>query len=89
MDLMEHEVRPGKILRIKNGFNPNSSSIGSIIFSLPVSLMAATAGFAAISALVLQHVIRMPSDAVQKEEETDLDGADEHSAHGHSSDANG
>jgi hypothetical protein len=58
MDMKTRSEHPGRILRIKKGFNPNSSSMGSIIFVLPVSLMAATAGFSAISALVLQHFIR-------------------------------
>lgn len=49
---MNGKIKKGKILRIKHGFNPNSSSIGSIIFSLPVALMAVTFGFSAASALI-------------------------------------
>ena len=56
----------GKILKVKHGFNPNSSSMGSIIFALPVSLIAVTFGMAAISGLILPHFIKddpPPSDA--------------------------
>jgi hypothetical protein len=63
---MKAAENPGRILRIKHGFNPNSSSIGSIIFALPVSLMAATVGFSVISGLVLQYFIRKPPDTPAK-----------------------
>lgn len=39
----------GKILRIKQGYNPNSSSMGSIVFVLPAVLLAITAIFGALS----------------------------------------
>jgi hypothetical protein len=48
----------GKILRVKHGFNPNSSSMGSIIFSLPVSLIAVSFGMAAISGIILPYFIK-------------------------------
>ena len=48
----------GKILKVKHGFNPNSSSMGSIIFALPVSLIAVTFGMAAISGVILPHFIK-------------------------------
>lgn len=40
---------PGRILRLKQGYNPNSSSLGSIVFALPVTLIGLSAlfGFAA------------------------------------------
>jgi hypothetical protein len=47
----------GKILRLKQGYNPNSSSMGSIIFALPVSLIAVTVGFGAISSIILSAFI--------------------------------
>ena len=31
----------GRVLRIKEGYNPNSSSLGSIVFSIPAALIAA------------------------------------------------
>lgn len=36
---MSKKHNNGQILKIKEGFNPNSSSIGSIVFSLPVILL--------------------------------------------------
>jgi hypothetical protein len=31
----------GRILRLKEGYNPNSSSLGSVVFSIPAALAAA------------------------------------------------
>ena len=42
----------GKILRIKHGYNPNSSSMGSIIFALPVALLGISIGFGAVSSII-------------------------------------
>lgn len=43
----------GKILRVKQGYNPNSSSIGSIIFVLPAALLGITAAFGAVSGMIM------------------------------------
>ena len=48
----------GNILRIKQGYNPNSSSMGSIIFALPVSLVAVSFSLAAASGFILPLFIR-------------------------------
>ena len=50
----------GRILRVKKGFNPNSSSIGSVIFALPTSLMAVTIGFSIVSAVLLPYFLGKP-----------------------------
>jgi hypothetical protein len=42
----------GKILRIKQGYNPNSSSMGSIVFVLPVVLLVITVIFGILSGLI-------------------------------------
>ncbi len=42
----------GRILRLKQGYNPNSSSIGTIVFAMPAALMASTAAFAAAAAFI-------------------------------------
>jgi hypothetical protein len=55
---IENRILKGKILRVKQGYNPNSSSMGSIIFALPVSLVAVTFGLAAVSGLILPHFIQ-------------------------------
>ena len=52
----------GKILRVKHGYNPNSSSMGSIIFALPVSMIAITFGMAAVSSLVFSYFIKDESE---------------------------
>jgi hypothetical protein len=48
----------GKILRVKKGYNPNSSSMGSIVFVLPAALLAATVGFGAVSGIILSAFIK-------------------------------
>ena len=50
----------GKILSVKHGYNPNSSSMGSIIFALPVSVIAVAFGTAAVTGLILPHFIKDP-----------------------------
>jgi hypothetical protein len=42
----------GKVLRVKEGFNPNSSSLGSIVFSMSAALMAAPVVLAAAAAWI-------------------------------------
>ncbi len=48
----------GKILRVKQGYNPNSSSMGSIVFTLPAVLLAITVGFGAVSAVIMSAFIK-------------------------------
>ena len=43
----------GKILRVKKGYNPNSSSIGSMVFALPVAFLGITAAFGAVSGIIM------------------------------------
>jgi hypothetical protein len=50
--------RKGKILRIKQGYNPNSSSMGSIVFVLPAVLLAITAVFGALAGLLSALMMR-------------------------------
>ncbi|MFO7900136.1 MAG: hypothetical protein R6V58_13885 [Planctomycetota bacterium] len=42
----------GRVLRVKEGFNPNSSSLGSIVFSIPTALMAAPVVLGAAAAWI-------------------------------------
>ena len=54
----------GKILRVKHGYNPNSSSMGSIVFVLPVFLLVVTVVFGVLSSLVSALALRRrPGDA--------------------------
>ena len=41
----------GRILRLKLGFNPNSSSIGTIVFAMPAAMIGLTVAFGAAAAL--------------------------------------
>ncbi|MCU0663919.1 MAG: hypothetical protein MUC50_16535 [Myxococcota bacterium] len=50
----------GRILRVKQGYNPNSSSIGSVIFSMSAAVIPASILFgmvaSALSTAVLHRV---------------------------------
>jgi hypothetical protein len=59
---------PGKILKVKHGYNPNSSSMGSIIFALPVSLIAVSFGMAAVSGLIMSHFVKDADKARSREQ---------------------
>jgi hypothetical protein len=48
----------GKVLRIKQGYNPNSSSMGSVIFVLPAALLGLTALFGAVSGFLSTILLR-------------------------------
>lgn len=47
----------GKILRVKQGYNPNSSSIGSMIFVLPAALLGITTVFGAVSGVIMSTLM--------------------------------
>jgi hypothetical protein len=60
----------GKILRVKQGYNPNSSSMGSIVFSLPAALLAATVGFGVVSSIIMSAFIKReekPAESGEKQ----------------------
>ena len=46
------EIKKGKILRIKQGYNPNSSSIGSIVFAVPSMLFVSAILFGTATAII-------------------------------------
>lgn len=51
----------GRVLRIKEGYNPNSSSLGSIVFSFPAALLAAPVLLAGAAAWIAARVAAGPS----------------------------
>lgn len=57
----------GKILRIKLGYNPNSSSMGSMVFILPAALLAVTVGFGAISGIIMSVFIKRSDKKVEND----------------------
>jgi len=48
----------GRILRVKLGYNPNSSSMGSMVFVFPAALLAVTVGFGVISGIIMSVFIK-------------------------------
>jgi len=55
----------GKILRVKTGYNPNSSSMGSIVFVIPAALLGITAGFGVISGIIMSAFIKKSGKKVK------------------------
>ena len=45
-------VLPKGVLKIKTGYNPNSSSIGTVIYSFPLVYIAISAAVAVLIALI-------------------------------------
>jgi hypothetical protein len=60
--------RKGKILRVKQGYNPNSSSMGSMVFSLPAVLLAVTVGFGAVSGIIMSAFIKRDDKTAESDE---------------------
>ncbi len=46
-------MKKGKILRVKTGYNPNSSSIGTLLVAFPCALLVSAVLFNAASAIYL------------------------------------
>jgi hypothetical protein len=57
----------GKILRVKTGYNPNSSSIGSIILVIPAALLGITAGFGVISGIIMSAFMKKSGKKVKND----------------------
>jgi hypothetical protein len=55
---VSHARSEGRILRVKYGYNPNSSSMGSIVFALPASLVGVTAGFGFVSSVITSAFVK-------------------------------
>ncbi len=56
---MDHgrEDRTGRILRVKQGYNPNSSSMGSMLFVVPGAILAITVVFGAAAGAIASAVM--------------------------------
>jgi len=59
----------GKVLRVKQGYNPNSSSMGSIVFVLPAALFVVTVVFGALSGLLAPLLLRKVENPGKKIEQ--------------------
>lgn len=68
---MVSEHGAGRILRVKEGYNPNSSSLGSIVFALPAALVAAPAILAGVAAAIALRSDRNQESTPSQPEEDD------------------
>lgn len=64
----------GKILRVKHGYNPNSSSMGSIIFALPVALLGISIGFGAVSGIIAAAFMKKSNKKRMQDQQRDIPG---------------
>lgn len=62
------EQTKGKILRVKEGYNPNSSSIGSVVFNMSATVFPATVLFGMVSAAVSSAVLSRVGRRSEKDE---------------------
>lgn len=60
----KRKIKKGKILRVKPGYNPNSSSMGSIVFSLPQIMLGVTTIFGVVSGIIISK--KMKKHSVEK-----------------------
>lgn len=63
------EIKKGKILRVKQGYNPNSSSMGSIVYILPAALLGITTGFGVISGIILAALMTNKNEKISDKEQ--------------------
>ena len=72
-EVSNNETRKGRVLRVKRGYNPNSSSVGS---DIPIFLAAsAVAGlFATIALCIFDAKRRRNLDSTNEEAPPDSDG---------------
>jgi len=52
----------GAVLRLKIGYNPNSSSIGTIVFAMPAAIAALTVAFGTAAAILCGALLRAGTD---------------------------
>ncbi len=64
------KIRKGKILRLKQGYNPNSSSMGSIVFALPAALLVVTSAFGLASGIIISAFMKDKDKSHTKKEIT-------------------
>ena len=59
-------LRRGRILRLKHGYNPNSSSIGTIVYAMPAALVGLTIAFGAAAGLISGVLLHRRGSAAQQ-----------------------
>jgi hypothetical protein len=73
---ISHKSSKGRILRVKQGYNPNSSSMGSIVYTLPAALLAVTVGFGAVSSIILSAFLKNTDKKAKADESVPKDYED-------------
>ena len=63
--------RKGRLLRVKLGYNPNSSSIGTIVFAMPAALLGLTVVFGAAAGLLSSGLLSADEDGDSPGDESD------------------
>jgi hypothetical protein len=64
---LPNKKEKGRILRVKLGYNPNSSSMGSMVFVFPATLLVVTVGFGAISGIIMSVFIKRSGKKVKND----------------------
>ena len=74
----------GRILRVKQGYNPNSSSMGSIVFALPAALLGTTTVFGAVSGAVMAAFMKKTgkNDSPRQDAPAEVETTDESNRQG-------
>lgn len=66
--IVKNKKKKGKILKIKLGYNPNSSSMGSMVFILPAAILGITVAFGTISAIIMSVFLKKKDNNSEKDE---------------------
>jgi hypothetical protein len=66
----------GKILRVKIGYNPNSSSIGSMVFAIPAAMLGVAVGFGTLSGIIVSAFSKKSGTDESEKQETPIEPAD-------------
>jgi hypothetical protein len=53
---MNNKSFPPGVLKIKKGYNPNSSSIGTVVYSFPYAFIAVSAVLAFLAVLIKRKI---------------------------------
>jgi len=65
-DCTEKYTGTGRVLRIKEGFNPNSSSCGSIVFSIHSAMVVAPVLLAGAAAWISARMLKEKSSETKR-----------------------
>ena len=60
------EATKGRILRVKYGYNPNSSSIGSIVYIFSAKILGAAVGFGVVASLICSAFLGRPRGSAER-----------------------